>query len=100
MLLEYGFRGDKGVGEKVDSNIDVKIGIFIYFFYGVIKKFIFDMLDGIDVIVFDIQDVGVCFYIYLSILYYVLEVVFVCNIDVIVLDRLNFNGCYVDGLVF
>ncbi|MEC7633791.1 MAG: DUF1343 domain-containing protein, partial [Pseudomonadota bacterium] len=99
MSPEHGFRGDKGAGEKVDSNIDAKTGIPIHSLYGATKKPTPDMLDGIDVIVFDIQDVGVRFYTYLSTLHYVLEAAFARNIDVIVLDRPNPNGRYVDGPV-
>ncbi|MEC9275414.1 MAG: exo-beta-N-acetylmuramidase NamZ domain-containing protein, partial [Pseudomonadota bacterium] len=58
MSPEHGFRGEKGAGEKVDSNIDAKTGIPIHSLYGATKKPTPDMLDGIDVIVFDIQDVG------------------------------------------
>ncbi|OJF70301.1 hypothetical protein BK026_16810 [Alteromonas sp. V450] len=99
MSPEHGFRGDKGAGEKVDSNIDAKTGIPIYSLYGATKKPTPDMLEGIDVIVFDIQDVGVRFYTYLSTLHYVLEAAFAHDIDVIVLDRPNPNGSYVDGPV-
>ncbi|WP_334021297.1 exo-beta-N-acetylmuramidase NamZ family protein [Alteromonas sp. S015] len=99
MSPEHGFRGDKGAGEKVDSNIDAKTGLPIHSLYGATKKPTPDMLEGIDVIVFDIQDVGVRFYTYLSTLHYVLEAAFARNIDVIVLDRPNPNGRYVDGPV-
>jgi uncharacterized protein YbbC (DUF1343 family) len=99
MSPEHGFRGDKGAGEKVDSNIDAKTGLPIHSLYGPTKKPTPDMLDGIDVIVFDIQDVGVRFYTYLSTLHYVLEAAFARNIDVIVLDRPNPNGRFVDGPV-
>jgi len=98
MSPEHGFRGDKGAGEKVDSNIDAKTGLPIHSLYGATKKPTPNMLDGIDVIVFDIQDVGVRFYTYLSTLHYVLEAAFARNIDVIVLDRPNPNG-RVDGPV-
>ena len=99
MSPEHGFRGDKGAGEKVDSNIDAKTGLPIHSLYGATKKPTPDMLDGIDVIVFDIQDVGVRFYTYLSTLHYVMEAAFARDIDVIVLDRPNPNGRYVDGPV-
>lgn len=99
MSPEHGFRGDKGAGEKVDSNIDAKTGLPIHSLYGATKKPTPDMLEGIDVIVFDIQDVGVRFYTYLSTLHYVLEAAFARDIDVIVLDRPNPNGRYVDGPV-
>ncbi|GMM70731.1 DUF1343 domain-containing protein [Alteromonas gracilis] len=99
MSPEHGFRGEKGAGEKVDSNIDAKTGLPIHSLYGATKKPTSNMLDGIDVIVFDIQDVGVRFYTYLSTLHYVLEAAFARDIDVIVLDRPNPNGRYVDGPV-
>ena len=99
MSPEHGFRGNKGAGEKVHSDIDAKTGLPIHSLYGKTKKPTPAMLENIDVIVFDIQDVGVRFYTYLSTLHYVMEAAFARNIDVIVLDRPNPNGRYVDGPV-
>lgn len=94
---EHGFRGDKGAGEKINSDIDAKTGLPIFSLYGKTKKPTPEMLSDIDILVFDIQDVGVRFYTYLSTLHYVIEAAFENNIDVIVLDRPNPNGRFVDG---
>ncbi|BFT29026.1 DUF1343 domain-containing protein [Alteromonas sp. D210916BOD_24] len=97
MSPEHGFRGDKGAGEIIENGRDVKTGLPVFSLYGKTKKPTADMLANIDVIVFDIQDVGVRFYTYLSTLHYVIEAAFQHNIDVIVLDRPNPNGRYIDG---
>ena len=94
---EHGFRGDKGAGEKINSDIDAKTGLPIFSLYGKTKKPTPEMLSDIDTLVFDIQDVGVRFYTYLSTLHYVIEAAFENNIDVILLDRPNPNGRFVDG---
>ena len=94
---EHGFRGNKGAGEKITSSVDAKTGLPIHSLYGKTKKPTPEMLENIDVLVFDIQDVGVRFYTYLSTLHYVIEAAFERNIDVVVLDRPNPNGKYVDG---
>lgn len=99
MSPEHGFRGNKGAGEKVESAVDSKTGLPIYSLYGKTKKPTAEMLHGIDTLVFDIQDVGVRFYTYLSTLHYVLEAAHEYNIDVVVLDRPNPNGRFVDGPV-
>lgn len=99
MSPEHGFRGDKGAGEKINSDIDAKTGLPIHSLYGATKKPTPNMLANTDVIVFDIQDVGVRFYTYLSTLHYVMEAAFEQNIHVIVLDRPNPNGKHVDGPV-
>ncbi len=97
MSPEHGFRGDKDAGEKVDSNTDIQTGLPIHSLYGTTKKPTAAMLENIDTVVFDIQDVGVRFYTYLSTLHYVIEAAFEQGIDVIVLDRPNPNIAYVDG---
>lgn len=99
MSPEHGFRGDKGAGEKVNSDIDAKTGLPIHSLYGANKKPTTAMLENTDIIVFDIQDVGVRFYTYLSTLHYVMEAAFAQGIQVVVLDRPNPNGRYVDGPV-
>lgn len=99
MSPEHGFRGDKGAGEKVNSDIDAKTGLPIHSLYGSTKKPTTDMLENTDVIIFDIQDVGVRFYTYLSTLHYVMEAAFTQGIQIVVLDRPNPNGRYVDGPV-
>jgi uncharacterized protein YbbC (DUF1343 family) len=94
---EHGFRGIADAGEKIENGIDSKTGIPIISIYGRNKKPKAEQLKGIDILVFDIQDVGVRFYTYISTLHYVMEAAAESNIKVIVLDRPNPNGHYVDG---
>lgn len=94
---EHGFRGTAGAGEKVKDGIDSKTGIIVTSLYGDHKKPTPTDLAGVDVIVFDLQDVGVRFYTYISSLTYVMEACTENDIPVIVLDRPNPNGFYVDG---
>lgn len=96
---EHGFRGDADAGEIVKSNIDKKTGIPIVSLYGRNKKPKQEQLNGIDILVFDIQDVGVRFYTYISTLHYVMEAAAEKKIPVLVLDRPNPNGHYIDGPV-
>lgn len=96
---EHGFRGKADAGEKVEDGKDAKTGLPIISLYGKNKKPSQEMLDSLDVIVFDIQDVGVRFYTYISTLTYVMEAAAEKEIPVIVLDRPNPNGHYVDGPV-
>ncbi|ANB25931.1 hypothetical protein A6F57_12445 [Alteromonas stellipolaris] len=97
MSPEHGFRGKAGAGEKIDNDVDVKTGLPIHSLYGKTKKPTADMLANTDILVFDIQDVGVRFYTYLSTLHYVLEAAAEAHIPVIVLDRPNPNGAFTDG---
>jgi uncharacterized protein YbbC (DUF1343 family) len=94
---EHGFRGKSDAGEKIDNSIDTKTGLPIISLYGKHKKPTAEDLEGIEVVVFDIQDVGVRFYTYISTLHYVMEACAEQNIPVIVLDRPNPNRHYVDG---
>lgn len=94
---EHGFRGAADAGAKVNSGKDEKTGISIVSLYGKTKKPTPEMLQGIDVMLFDLQDVGVRFYTYISTLTYVIEACAENNIPVIVLDRPNPNGFYIDG---
>ena len=96
---EHGFRGDADAGEKVSNGKDVKTGLEIISLYGDNKKPTAKQLQGIDVLIFDIQDVGVRFYTYISTLHYVMEACAENNVALIVLDRPNPNGHYVDGPV-
>lgn len=96
---EHGFRGAADAGAKVNSGKDEKTGISIVSLYGKTKKPTPEMLQGIDVMLFDLQDVGVRFYTYISTLTYVMEACAENNIPVIVLDRPNPNGFYIDGPV-
>jgi uncharacterized protein YbbC (DUF1343 family) len=94
---EHGFRGTADAGAIIEDGIDVKTGTPIISLYGNNKKPTREQLQGIDILVFDIQDVGVRFYTYISTLHYVMEAAAESNIKVIVLDRPNPNGHYVDG---
>ncbi|MDC7996117.1 exo-beta-N-acetylmuramidase NamZ family protein [Altibacter sp. HG106] len=94
---EHGFRGTADAGEHVKDGIDTKTGLPIFSLHGKNKKPTPDQLNGIDIVVFDIQDVGVRFYTYISTLHYVMEACAEANIPVVVLDRPNPNGHYVDG---
>ena len=95
---EHGFRGKADAGEKVKDNVDIKTGLPIFSLYGKSnRKPTPEKLKGVDVIVFDIQDVGVRFYTYISTLHYVMEACAENNIPIILLDRPNPNGHYVDG---
>lgn len=94
---EHGFRGNADAGEKVKSNIDAKTKLPIISLYGKNKKPTPEQLKGLEVIVFDIQDVGARFYTYISTMNYVMEACAENNIQFIVLDRPNPNGNYVDG---
>ena len=94
---EHGFRGQADAGEKVDDAVDTKTGLPIISLYGKHKKPTETDLTDIDIVVFDIQDVGVRFYTYISTLHYVMEACAEQNIPVLVLDRPNPNRHYVDG---
>ncbi len=96
---EHGFRGNADAGAKVSSGRDEKTGLPIVSLYGKNKKPTPEMLQGIDIILFDLQDVGVRFYTYISTMSYVMEAAAESHIPVIVLDRPNPNGFYVDGPV-
>ena len=94
---EHGFRGKADAAELIADGKDQKTGLPIISIYGKNKKPTTAQLKDIDVIVFDIQDVGVRFYTYISTLHYVMEACAEAGIPVIVLDRPNPNGHYVDG---
>lgn len=96
---EHGFRGTADAGETVKNGVDSKTGISIVSLYGDNKKPKPEYLKGIDVILFDIQDVGVRFYTYISTLTYVMEAAAENNVEVIVLDRPNPHDGYTDGPV-
>jgi uncharacterized protein YbbC (DUF1343 family) len=94
---EHGFRGTADAGEHVVDGKDTKTGLLTVSLYGDNKKPKSEQLAGIDVMIFDIQDVGARFYTYISSLHYVMEACAENNIDLIVLDRPNPNGAIVDG---
>jgi uncharacterized protein YbbC (DUF1343 family) len=94
---EHGFRGTADAGELIIDGKDTKTGLPIISIYGNNKKLKPEQLDGIEVMVFDLQDVGARFYTYISSLHYVMEACAEKNIQLIVLDRPNPNGSIVDG---
>jgi len=94
---EHGFRGKADAGEHVSNHKDIKTGLPIISLYGKNKKPSQEQLSNIDIVVFDIQDVGVRFYTYISTMTYVMETCAELDIPVILLDRPNPNGHYVDG---
>jgi uncharacterized protein YbbC (DUF1343 family) len=96
---EHGFRGDADAGEHVENGTDKKTGIPIISLYGNNKKPTAEQLKEIDVVLFDIQDVGVRFYTYISTLAYVMEACAENNVEIIVLDRPNPNDGFIDGPV-
>ena len=96
---EHGFRGDLPDGEKAEDGRDPRTGIPVYSLYGTNKKPTAAQLDGLEVMVFDIQDVGVRCYTYLSTLILVMEACAEQGLPLIVLDRPNPNGHLVDGPV-
>lgn len=96
---EHGFRGNVDAGEKVKSNIDKKTGLPVISLYGTHKKPTSEDLKGIDIVIYDIQDVGVRFYTFISTMCYVMEACAENGKEMIILDRPNPNGFYVDGPV-
>ena len=96
---EHGFRGTADAGEKIENQIDSKTQLPIISLYGKNRKPNKEQLKGIEVMVFDLQDVGVRFYTYLSTLHNVMEACAENNIPLIVLDRPNPNAHYIDGPV-
>jgi len=96
---EHGFRGDADAGEHVKDGKDLRTGLNVISLYGNNKKPKPDQLVDVDAILFDLQDVGARFYTYISTLHYVMEAAAESKKQVIVLDRYNPNGFYVDGPV-
>lgn len=94
---EHGFRGQADAGATINSSVDPATGIPILSLYGASKKPTPDQLVGVELLVFDIQDVGARFYTYISTLHYVMEAAAENGIPLLVLDRPNPNGHYVDG---
>lgn len=96
---EHGFRGTADAGELVKDGLDPKSGLPVISLYGDHRKPTPADLKGLDLLIFDIQDVGVRFYTYISTLQYVLEAALENDIELMILDRPNPNGFYVDGPV-
>jgi uncharacterized protein YbbC (DUF1343 family) len=96
---EHGFRGNADAGAHINNEVDQKTGLPIISLYGKHKKPTKEDLAGIDLVIFDIQDVGTRFYTYISTLQYVLEACAENNVPLMVLDRGNPNGKFIDGPV-
>ncbi|WP_430810504.1 MULTISPECIES: exo-beta-N-acetylmuramidase NamZ family protein [unclassified Carboxylicivirga] len=96
---EHGFRGKADAGEHIKSGQDVKTGLPVVSLYGKHKKPNKQDLEGVDVVIFDIQDVGARFYTYISSMHYMMEACAENSIPMLVLDRPNPNGDYYDGPV-
>ena len=94
---EHGFRNMADAGEKIENGKDAKTGIPLISLYGDHLKPSAVDLAGIDIVIFDIQDVGVRFYTYMSTLHYIMESCAENNVKCLVLDRPNPNGFYFDG---
>lgn len=94
---EHGFRGQAADGELFKDDIDKNTGLPIISLYGKAKKPTKEQLSDVDIVIFDIQDVGARFFTYVSSLYYLMEACGENNKTVMVLDRPNPNGSYVDG---
>ena len=96
---EHGFQGVVGAGEKVDNGFENLTGAPIYSLYGKTKKPTSEMLKGIDILIFDMQDIGVRYYTYVSTLTLAMESAAENGIPFIVLDRVNPLGHEVEGVI-
>ncbi len=96
---EHGFRGTADAGEKVGNAIDKETGVEVISLYGKHNKPTPEDLQGVDVMIFDIQDVGTRFYTFISSLQYYIEAALENSKPILILDRPNPNGFYVDGPV-
>ncbi len=94
---EHGFRGDHDAGAKVSSGTDSKTGLPLLSLYGASKKPSAEQMQALDLVIFDIQDVGVRYYTYISSMHYLMEAAAEHGVAMLVLDRPNPNGRYVDG---
>ena len=94
---EHGFRGDADAGDKIDDQIDQRSGLPLISLYGDKRRPRREDVADLDIIVFDIQDVGVRFYTFISTLHYVMDACAEYGVQLMVLDRPNPNGHYVDG---
>ena len=94
---EHGFRGDADAGADIRNEVDAATGVPVVSLYGDKKKPAEADLQGIDIMIYDIQDVGVRFYTYISTLHYLMEACAENNIQLLILDRPDPLGYYVDG---
>ena len=96
---EHGFRGTADAGEVIKDGKDPKTGLPVFSLYGDNKKPSAEQLKDLDILIFDLQDVGVRFYTYISTLHYVMEAAAENDLQVLVFDRPNPNGHFIDGPV-
>lgn len=96
---EHGFRGGADAGEHISNSQDPKTGLPIVSLYGSNKQPSPQQLQNIDLLIFDIQDVGVRYYTYISTLHYLMEAAAEAGLPLLILDRPNPNGAYIDGPV-
>lgn len=97
---EHGFRGDAGAGEKIEDGVDQATGIPVHSLYGAVRKPTAEMLDSVDIILFDLPDMGVRFYTYNSTMGLVLEAAVEHDKEMWILDRPNpLGGEYVAGWI-
>lgn len=95
---EHGFRGEAGAGEIIEGGVDRESGLPVFSLYGETRKPTLEMLDHVDILIFDMQDVGARFYTYIATLGYVIEAAADAGVPVWVLDRPNpAGGAYVSG---
>ncbi|WP_374951429.1 exo-beta-N-acetylmuramidase NamZ domain-containing protein, partial [Mucilaginibacter sp.] len=94
---EHGFRGNAADGAEIDDTKDPVTGLPAISLYGTHRKPTKEDLKGINLVIFDVQDVGARFYTYISTLHYVMEACAENNIELMILDRPNPNGVFVDG---
>ncbi|MGB6153786.1 MAG: DUF1343 domain-containing protein [Pricia sp.] len=94
---EHGFRGAADAGEKVKDDVDTRTGLPLISLHGKSRKPTAQQLKGLDIVIFDIQDVGVRFYTYIATLQLVMEACAENNVPILVLDRPNPNAHYIDG---
>lgn len=94
---EHGFRGTADAGEHVATYADKKTGVQVISIYGSSKKPKLQDVQSLDIVVFDIQDVGLRYYTYLSSMHYMMETCAEAGVPLLILDRPNPNGMYVDG---
>ena len=94
---EHGYRGKADAGEYVKDGVDIKTGLPIVSLYGANRKPKPEILRDLDVVIFDVQDVGARFYTFVSTLHYMMETCASLNIPILILDRPNPNGHYIDG---
>tara|TARA_R100001143_G_C3361345_1_gene136865 strand:- start:38207 stop:39460 length:1254 start_codon:yes stop_codon:yes gene_type:complete len=97
---EHGFRGEAGAGEKIEDGIDQSSGLPVFSLYGDTRKPTPEMMENVDVLIFDMQDVGARFYTYIATLGYVIEAAAEAEVAVWILDRPNpAGGNYVNGWI-